>query len=129
MCPELVVDAPDAYLDLGYKVKAMLRWISNHVQAYDYLLKTDVDTFICFSMVTDMLDAVRLRFGRDDRVYLGHIETCSKIQHNPGDKFYDPVYMQDILYREDAPCYPPYMQGLGYAPDRGRRGGSHEAPG
>ena len=28
------------------------------------------------------------------------------------------VYMQDILHREDAPCYPPYMQGLGYVLSR-----------
>ena len=43
ICPELTVAASDAYLDLGYKVKAMLSWISAHMQAYDYLLKTDVD--------------------------------------------------------------------------------------
>ncbi len=92
----------DAYLDLGHKVKAMLGWVAIHIVSYDYLLKTDVDTLICFSMVTDMLDVMRLRFGSDDSIYLGHIETCSKIQHNEGDKFYDPFYMQDILYREDA---------------------------
>ena len=43
-------------------------------------------------------------------MYLGHYDTCSKIQHNPGDRFYDPFYMEDLLNREDAPCYPPYMQ-------------------
>ena len=79
-------------------------------------------------MVTDMLDAVRRRFGSDERVYLGHrprtctpcmyahvhpscawhvhgmharrylghIETCSKIQHNAGDKFYDPVCIHAV---------------------------------
>jgi hypothetical protein len=64
---------------------------SNAVTTYDFLLKTDVDTLICFSMVTDMLDAVRHRFGTDESIYLGHIETCSKIAHFALDRFYDPV--------------------------------------
>jgi len=96
----------------------MITWVSAHIVNFNFLLKTDVDTLICFSMVTDMLDAVRQRFGGDDSIYLGHIETCSKIQHNEGDRFYDPFYMQDLLFREDAPCYPPYMQGLGYVLSR-----------
>ena len=80
----------------------MISWVARRVTKFDFLLKTDVDTLICFSMVTDMLDAVRLRFGGDDNIYLGHIETCSKIQHLEGDRFYDPFYMQDLLHREDA---------------------------
>ena len=161
VCPVLALNAPDAYLDLGHKVKAMITWVASHMLSFDFLLKTDVDTLICFSMVTDMLDAVRHRFGGDESIYLGHIETCSKIQHNVGERFYDQAYLQDILQREDAyattphanggiaellallhlalrntvcadlsslrkhtcarshrPCYPPYMQGLGYVLSR-----------
>lgn len=113
-CPELALRADDTYLGLGHKVKAMLVWIAAHVEAYDYLLKTDVDTLICFSAVTDMIDAARRRYGGDERMYLGHYDTCSKIQHNPGERFHDPAYMADLLDRTDAACYPPYMQGLGY---------------
>ena len=54
VCPELALTAADAYLDLGHKVKAMISWVAAHITSYDFLLKTDVDTLICFSMVTDM---------------------------------------------------------------------------
>ena len=61
-----------------------------------------VDTFICFAMVTDMIDALRIRFQSDERIYLGHHETCSKITSFAQDRFYDPFYMDDILHSEDA---------------------------
>lgn len=81
----------------------MISWVAAHVTSFDFLLKTDVDTLICFSMVTDMLDAVRKRYQSDQQIYLGHFETCSKIHHFTLDKFYDPFYMADLLYRDDAP--------------------------
>ena len=118
MCSKLALKAPDSYLDLGHKVKAMMHWVSGHLPGFDFLLKTDLDTLICFNAVTDMLDAVQLRFQTSQRIYLGHFETCSKIKHNPHERFYDPAYQQDILLREDALCYPPYMQGLGYVLSR-----------
>ena len=74
-CPELTLTAPDSYLELGHKVKAMLTWVAQRVTTFDFLLKTDVDTLICFTMVTDMIDAMRVRFATDQRIYLGHIET------------------------------------------------------
>ena len=118
VCPKLVLSAPDSYLDLGHKVKAMMHWVSDHLPGFDFLLKTDLDTLICFHAVTDLLDAVQLRFRTSQRIYLGHFETCSKIRHNPHERFYDPAYQADILLREDALCYPPYMQGLGYVLSR-----------
>ena len=92
--------------------------MSGHLPGFDFLLKTDLDTLICFNTVTDMLDAAQLRFKTSERLYLGHFETCSKIKHNPHERFYDPWYQEDILLREDALCYPPYMQGLGYVLSR-----------
>ena len=50
-CPELTLSAPDSYVDLGHKVKAMIGWVASHITSYDFLLKTDVDTLICFTMV------------------------------------------------------------------------------
>ena len=40
------VTAPDGYVDLGHKVKAMISWVAAHITTYDYLLKTDVDTLV-----------------------------------------------------------------------------------
>ena len=101
VCAELSLRAADGYLQLGDKVKALIVWAASHAAAvglrFDYLLKTDVDTFTCFSYVADMLDAARLRFGADDRLFLGHIETCSQIQHQPGDRFYDAAYRRRPL--------------------------------
>ena len=116
-CPEVALNTPDGYVDLGHKVKSMIEYVAkqtHEAEHFDFLLKTDVDTLICFSMVTDMIDAVRRRFHTDDQIYLGHVETCSKIEHFQKARFYDPFYMEDILHKDDAPCYPPYMQGLGY---------------
>ena len=118
VCPALQLSVADGYLALGHKVKAMLGWVSRNLvsasqpggAAFDFLLKTDVDSLTCFSMVSDKLESLIARFGSAERVYLGHIETCSKIEHHPGNKFYDEGYMSDLLHREDAPCYPPYMQ-------------------
>ena len=92
--------------------------VSGHLPGFDFLLKTDLDTLICFNTVTDMLDAAQLRFKTSERLYLGHFETCSQIRHNPHERFYDPWYQEDILLRDDALCYPPYMQGLGYVLSR-----------
>ena len=115
VCPSVTLNTPDGYLDLGHKVKALLVWAATHLPAkFDFLLKTDMDTIVCFSMITGRLDALIRRFGTRDSIYLGHAETCSKIEHQPGAKFYDAHYIADLLGREDAPCYPPYMQGLGY---------------
>lgn len=40
------------------------------------------------------------------------------VHHHPSEKFFDPTYLEDLFYRDDAPCYPPYMQGLGYVLSR-----------
>ena len=93
-----------------HKVKAVFGWVARHDAGFDFLLKTDMDTFICFSMITDKLDTLVNRFGTAAGIYLGHVDTCSRIQHNPTEKFFDPHYMKDIFHREDAPCYPPVPQ-------------------
>ena len=78
VCPSLALRAPDTYLDLGHKVKALITWVADQLSGYDFLLKTDMDTLICFTMLMDKLDSLVLRFGGRKKIYLGHAETCSK---------------------------------------------------
>ena len=118
ICPTLSLNAPDEYKELGHKVKALIAWASAHLSSFDYLMKTDMDTLVCFSTILDKLDSLALRFGSRERVYLGRSETCSPIHHHQHARFYDASYLEDIFFREDAPCYPPYMQGLGYVLSR-----------
>ena len=51
-CPSLSLPSDDSYEGLGHKVKDMIVWVAGHITAYDYLLKTDVDTLICFNRVS-----------------------------------------------------------------------------
>lgn len=125
-CPSLSLPSDDSYEGLGHKVKDMIVWVAGHITAYDYLLKTDVDTLICFNMVTDMIDAVARRYATSKSIYLGHFDTCSKITHFALDRFYDPHYMEDLLFREDANCYPPYMQVQQHSYDETHNETSHE---
>lgn len=78
ICPLLSLQTADGYLDLGHKVKALFQWIASNSFNFDFLLKTDTDTLICFTMVMDKLDSLMLHYGTRERMYLGHAETCSK---------------------------------------------------
>ena len=82
-CARLALDVDDSYLALGHKVKALLSWVAAHQpEPYDFLLKTDVDTLICFTMALDMIDATVMKWGTSRSIYMGHSETCSHIVHD-----------------------------------------------
>ena len=127
-CSDYSVSTPHGQEDLqrGHLVHSLLLWLGSggsssgsSVPAYDFLLKAELSTLVCFSMLTDLLEAVQLRFGGDgSRAYVGQIETCTRVQHTGlvrrGDEKRDATFLADVLNRKDAACYPPYMQGFGY---------------
>ena len=133
-CSELSLSTPsEGELRVGYTVHRLLLWLGSRQQAvprFDFLLKADLSTVVCFSMITDLLEAVQLRFrtpaavtsgdeaSEGSRVYLGQIQTCARVSHaglvRRGDELHDAPFLDDVLRRKDAVCFPPHMQGLGY---------------
>lgn len=69
-------------------------------------------------MMTDLIEAAIVRFQSAERLYMGQLESCTHVQHAGlvprGDEVYEPTFLEDVLNRKDATCYPPYMKGLGY---------------
>ena len=131
-CSELSLSTPSrGALQRGETVHRLLLWLGSGgagVPAFEFLLKAELSTLVCFGMVTDLLDAVQLRFGEPahasraglggSRIYLGQVETCTRVAHaglvRKGDELVDASFLEDVMQRKDATCYPPYMHRLGY---------------
>lgn len=126
-CSMLEVHAPADDLRRGHIVHSLMRWLSgdgSQPTRFDFVLKAELSTLVCFTMMTDLIDAATIRFRQTsssaggERLYLGQLETCTRVQHaglaRRGDELADRAFVEDVLGRKDASCYPPYMQGLGY---------------
>ena len=120
-CSTLALRIPSAQLELrrGHTVHRLLSWLgedgssssgssSSRRPRFDFLLKVEMSTLVCFTMVTDLLEATVLRFGGGRRVYLGQLETCTRVQHTGlarrGDELHDVAFLEEVLNRKDATC-------------------------
>lgn len=137
-CASLTVRAPASEWALrrGHTVHALMLWLGQQrrrrprdggdaaadgapmaTPRFDYLLKAELSTVICFSLLTDLIGASAMRHGGGSRLYLGQLETCTRVEHvglaRRGDERHDAAYLDEVLNRKDATCYPPYMQGFG----------------
>jgi hypothetical protein len=120
-CADLHLPIPSDGRRRGHVVHRMLRFLGEARGAtvrFDFVLKAELSTLVCFNMLTDLLDAAALRYGRADRIYMGELQTCTRVEHDGlarrGDETRDEAFLDDVLRRKDAVCYPPYMQGFGY---------------
>ena len=64
-CSALSVRVPSepSELRLGHAVQGLLAWLGSGLPAapgFDYLLKAEPSTLICFSMITDLLEPARV---------------------------------------------------------------------
>lgn len=109
----------DKYLTISEKVHLGFYQIA---QRYDFkwLLKTDADSFVCFSRILSLLE----NYDPEGLTYLGYAESRNILLEDPAHKWYDPS-MTDIVHNSRQPVvsgtgmYHPYMQGAGYVLSRG----------
>lgn len=99
------VDMEEDYHSITYKVQAFLHAVDTHVDSYDYILKTDDDSYV-------FLDDVKLNLGDDRPDYWGCIMANTKPIRRKRNKWY--------VSRETWPhkYYPSYASGIGYALSR-----------
>ena len=109
----------DQYLTISEKVHLGFSEVSSRYN-YKWLLKTDADSFVCFSRVLTFLQ----NYDPSGVTYLGHAESRNILLEDPTHKWYDPS-MTDIVHNSRQPVvsgrglYHPYMQGAGYILSRG----------
>ena len=66
----------------------------------------DGSTLVCFSMLTDLIDAASAREGgrAANKLYLGQLETCTRPRHEGvvqrGDEVSDGPYLEEVLRRD-----------------------------
>jgi hypothetical protein len=99
------VDMEEDYHSITYKVQAFLHAVDTHVDSYDYIFKTDDDSYI-------FLDDVKLYLGDGRPDYWGCIMANTKPIRDKRSKWF--------VSRETWPhkYYPSYAAGIGYALSR-----------
>ncbi|CAN8074937.1 unnamed protein product [Agarophyton chilense] len=110
---------PDDYLSLSEKVQLALIHAASYYD-FDWLLKTDSDSFVCFSRVFRLLG----NFDSSGIVHVGHAESNNSLKYDPTHKWYDPgltdiVHNPRQLLEVGKVTHHPYMQGAGYIISRG----------
>jgi hypothetical protein len=109
-CPSLALRLPararggEGVPDLsrGLTVQGLLFWLARQLQLapsasvlpFDFLLKLEASTAACYSMLTGLVEAAARRFGGPRRIYLGQLESCTRVAHegrlSHGDEVADP---------------------------------------
>lgn len=84
-CSSLALPTPqDDDLKKGHLVHAFFKFLGSSLQPspphFDFLLKAEMSTLVCFSMITDVIDSAALRYQGGERLYLGQVETCTRVQ-------------------------------------------------
>ena len=109
----------DEYLTISEKVILGFSRISSYY-SFEWLLKTDADSFVCFSRLLKLLS----NYDPMGVTQLGYAESRNILLEDPNHKWYDPS-MTDIVHNSRQPVisgtgiYHPYMQGAGYVLSRG----------
>lgn len=104
----------DEYLTISEKVRLVFQRISDYY-TFDWLLKTDADSFVCFSRILTLLR----NFDPFGVIQLGYAESRNILLEDPKHYWYDPS-MTDIVHNPrqtiitGTGLYHPYMQGAGY---------------
>lgn len=104
----------DEYLTISEKVRLAFGQITKYY-VFDWLLKTDVDSFVCFSRILTLLQ----NYDPNGVVQLGYAESRNILLEDPRHYWYDPS-MTDIVHNPRQTVVPgtglyhPYMQGAGY---------------
>ncbi|KAI0561155.1 Galactosyltransferase 31 [Gracilaria domingensis] len=110
---------PDEYLSVSEKVKLGIT-LAHSYYDFDWLLKTDSDSFVCFTRVLRLLS----NFDAAGIVYVGYAESTNFLKPDPSHQWYDPS-LTDILHNpqqhieKQTVMHHPYMQGAGYILSRG----------
>lgn len=109
----------DQYLTISEKVILAFSRISAYYN-FKWLLKTDADSFVCFSRLLNLLN----NYDPMGVTQIGYAESRNILIEDPNHKWYDPS-MTDIVHNSRQPVvsgtglYHPYMQGAGYVLSRG----------
>ena len=104
----LWVDMPEDYNLLTYKTQAFLHATEAHVDTYDYVMKTDDDSYVGIDEVTRILE----KFSGD---YWGYCMLDEQHRVASRDTSYY-WYTSEEVYRNEQ--YPVWAQGLGYVLSR-----------
>ncbi len=93
----------DSYRNLSLKSVSMLKWVKDHCQSVQFLLKTDDDVFInTRTLLSDLHNIVHTRF------ILGNIIAGAQPSRDRTSKWYTPEH----LYPDAR--YPKYISGTAY---------------
>ena len=99
------MDMPEEYLRITYKVQAFFHAVNSHVESYDYVIKTDDDSYV-------LLEEVEHHLTTSKPNYWGCcVDNASPIR-DPSDKW----YMSTDMWPSEH--YPPYALGMAYALSR-----------
>ncbi|CAM9130495.1 unnamed protein product [Phaeothamnion confervicola] len=113
----LYVDVESGYSHIAAKTRSMMAVVTHF--DFDYLMKGDEDTFVCFNLLASVLHAVPP--AARGRVYAGVPTACKLEPTKPltgsvirvkRHKWYDEPFIRHTLNGLD--CYPVYMQGAFY---------------
>lgn len=99
------IDMEEDYFKIVYKTLVFLQAVERHVLSYDYVLKTDDDSYV----VVDDVKRLVVEAGAN---FWGWCNSEATPFRDPAEKFY--------ISESDWPRnkYPPYAQGLGYVLSR-----------
>jgi len=97
----LILSMTDSYNSLAFKTQVFFTVVSRHVEEYEYVLKTDDDSFVD----VDELLSVLAHTSPD---YWGRVSPFTKPHREPDSQWYMPT--------ETFPhsVYPPFCSGAGY---------------
>lgn len=104
----------DEYLTISEKVHLTFAHITDYY-SFNWLLKTDVDSFVCFSRILTL----QQNYDPNGVIQMGYAESRNILLEDPRHYWYDPS-MTDIVHNPRQPVvqgsglYHPYMQGAGY---------------
>jgi hypothetical protein len=99
----LLLPLRESYRRLVFKTAALYDYVAQRRDvSFDFLLKTDDDSFVRLDRLLPLLRGVR-----EPAVYWGSHNTNVKRQSSPAHKWADPLWREDV--------YPPYALGSAYA--------------
>jgi hypothetical protein len=106
------VPVAEGYEHISAKTLASMS-LTQHL-SFDYIFKTDTDTYPCMQRVSEILLAQPMH--HKNRLYAGSLNLCGKV-FPPGHKLHDPQFVQATEGSLD--CHPVYHQGAFYILGRG----------
>ncbi|CAM9130572.1 unnamed protein product [Phaeothamnion confervicola] len=113
----LYLDVEDGYYHIAAKTLGMMGVVTHF--NFDYVMKGDEDTYVCFNLLASILHAVPAEVR--GRVYAGVPTACNIAPRKPiagrvirvkRHRWYDEPFIRHTLNGLD--CYPVYMQGAFY---------------